>query len=76
MKTAAFVLILYNNDSFVCSKSCNMVLCESAGLDFNSGIPVTLTDGKLTTNEVQLYLTKTEITFYTDGSFVYNKTIK
>ena len=24
---------------------------ESAGLDFNSGIPVTLTDGKLTTNE-------------------------
>jgi hypothetical protein len=38
---------------------------ESAGLDFNSGSPVTLTNGKLPqTKAVQLYLTKTEITFF------------
>jgi hypothetical protein len=32
-------------------KEINMVLWEGAGLDFNSGSPVTLTNGKLTTNE-------------------------
>jgi hypothetical protein len=53
-----------------------MVLWRSAGLDFNSGIPVTLTDGKLTTNEAVTISDKDGNYFFYDGSFVYNKTIK
>jgi hypothetical protein len=65
MKTAAFLFnSISNNDSFVCSKEAAIWYFGESALDFNSGIPVTLTDGKLTqTKAVQLYLTKTEITF-------------
>jgi hypothetical protein len=43
MKTAAFFCFnsISNNDSFVCSKEAAIwYFGESAGLDFNSGIPL------------------------------------
>jgi gliding motility-associated-like protein len=48
---------------------------DHAGLDFNSGSPVTLTDGALTTNEGCATMSNKdgELLFYTDGSYVYNK---
>jgi gliding motility-associated-like protein len=48
---------------------------ESAGLDFNSGSPVTLSNGKLTTNEGCATISDKDgkLLFYTDGSYVYNK---
>jgi hypothetical protein len=48
-----------------------MVLGESAGLDFNSVIP--LTERKLTTNEGATISDKDGNYFYTDGSFFTTK---
>jgi hypothetical protein len=55
-----------------------MVLSESAGLDFNSGSPVTLTNGKLTTNEgcATISDTKGNYFFYTMVPTFQQKTIK
>jgi hypothetical protein len=55
-----------------------MVFRICAGLDFNSGSPVSLTNGSLNTSEGFASISdKTEIYFfYTDGSTVYNKVIK
>jgi len=46
-----------------------------AGLDFNSGSPVTLTNGKLFTNEGCATIADKDgkLLFYTDGSIVYDK---
>lgn len=46
-----------------------------AGLDFNSGSPVTLTNGKLFTNEGCATISDKNgnLLFYTDGSIVYDK---
>jgi gliding motility-associated-like protein len=46
-----------------------------AGLDFNSGSPVTLTNGKLFTNEGCATISDKNgnLLFYTDGSMVYDK---
>jgi gliding motility-associated-like protein len=46
-----------------------------AGLDFNSGSPVTLTNGRLDTEEGCATLSNLagQLLFYTDGSTVYNK---
>lgn len=48
---------------------------QNAGLDFNSGAPVALTDGQLNTNEGCATISKSsgELLFYTDGRTVYNK---
>lgn len=47
---------------------------NEAGLDFNSGTPVALTDGKLITNEGCASISDKEgnLLFYTDGSTVWN----
>jgi len=48
---------------------------ENAGLDFNSGVPVALTDGQLNSNEGTSVLSNAsgELMFYTNGVTVYNK---
>lgn len=48
---------------------------EKAGLDFNSGSPVSITDGKIVTNEgcASISDKNGNILFYTDGTLVYNK---
>jgi len=48
---------------------------ENAGLNFNSGSPVPLTDGQLITDEGSASISDTNgnLLFYTDGSDVYNK---
>jgi len=48
---------------------------ENAGLDFNSGSPVTLTNGQLNTLEgcASIADQNGDLLFYTDGSLVYNK---
>jgi hypothetical protein len=48
---------------------------QGAGLDFNSGSPVPLTDGQLNTFEgcASISDINGDILFYTDGSIVYNK---
>ncbi|MFC4739223.1 T9SS type B sorting domain-containing protein [Flavobacterium ponti] len=48
---------------------------ENAGLDFNSGAPVALTDGQLVTEEGCATISNSlgQLLFYTDGSVVYNK---
>jgi hypothetical protein len=55
--------------------SCNMVvLWRKCWSRFQFRSPVTLTNGKAPqTKAVQLYLTKGNYFFYTDGSYVYNK---
>jgi hypothetical protein len=47
---------------------------ENAGLDFNSGSPVALTDGQLVTEEGCATISNSlgQLLFYTDGSIVYN----
>jgi hypothetical protein len=81
MKTAAFfvsILYLIMTPLFAQKEAAIWYFGESAGLDFNSGIPVTLTDGKLTTNEGCATISDKDgkLLFYTDGSFVYNKNHK
>lgn len=48
---------------------------ENAGLDFNSGSPVALTDGQLFTHEGCATISNAngELLFYTDGTTVYNR---
>ena len=48
---------------------------QNAGLDFNSGVPVALTNGQLNSNEGTSVLSNTlgELMFYTNGVTVYNK---
>jgi len=48
---------------------------ENAGLDFNSGSPVALTDGMLVTSEgcASICDVSGDLLFYTDGVIVYNK---
>ena len=48
---------------------------ENAGLDFNSGVPVVLTDGQLVTQEgcASIADNNGDLLFYTDGMTVYNK---
>lgn len=48
---------------------------ERAGLDFNSGVPVALTDGKMDTDEGCATISDKDgnLLFYTDGSIIWNK---
>ena len=62
--------------SFNFSKAGNIwYFGQGAGLDFNSGTPVPLTDGQLNTFEGCASISdyNGDILFYTDGSVVYNK---
>ncbi|MCW1147557.1 T9SS type B sorting domain-containing protein [Flavobacterium lacisediminis] len=48
---------------------------QNAGLDFNSGVPITLTNGQLVTDEGCATISNSsgQLLFYTDGVTVYNK---
>jgi hypothetical protein len=48
---------------------------QNAGLDFNGGSPVALTNGQLATDEGCATISDTngQLLFYTDGITVYNK---
>ena len=48
---------------------------ENAGIDFNSGVPISLNDGQLNTLEgcASIADYNGDLLFYTDGSLVYNK---
>ena len=52
-----------------------MVFWKEAGLDFNSGSPVALTNGQLNTTEGCTTISDKNgnLLFYTDGSVVYDK---
>ncbi len=49
---------------------------NNAGVDFNSGVPVTINDGQLTTNEGCATISNSngELLFYTDGITVWDRT--
>ena len=58
-----------------CKKGNIWYFGNNAGLDFNSGSPIALTDGMLTTNEgcASIADEQGNLLFYTDGSTVYDK---
>ena len=75
LKCIIFILI----SSIFCSSAQNegniWYFGENAGLDFNSGFPIALTDGQLNTNEgcASISDNNGDLLFYTDGMTVYNK---
>ena len=56
-------------------QAANWYFGQNAGLDFNSGSPVALTNGQLVTYEGCATISSTmgQLLFYTDGITVYNK---
>jgi len=70
------LFIFYFTISVVAQKETNIwYFGRNAGLDFNSGAPVALLDGKLNTTEgcASISDKNGSLLFYTDGSTVYNK---
>ncbi|WP_296682881.1 T9SS type B sorting domain-containing protein [Flavobacterium sp.] len=74
-KFLLLVTILIYNTSFSQKEAAIWYFGEKAGLDFNSGSPVSITNGKIITNEgcASISDKNGNILFYTDGSVVYNK---
>lgn len=72
-KNILFLLVL--NVSFSQNEANIWYFGEHAGLDFNSGEPIPLTDGALNTNEGCATISDQngDLLFYTDGITVYNK---
>lgn len=70
-----FVLFLYCNVGFAQNEANIWYFGQNAGLDFNSGAPVALTDGQLNTLEgcATLCNSAGQILFYTDGIKVWNR---
>jgi gliding motility-associated-like protein len=75
---AQFILILLilATPSFAQKEAAIWYFGQYAGLDFNSGSPVALTDGQLNTAEgcTSISDKNGNLLFYTDGSLVYDKT--
>ena len=71
-----FALLFFATPSFSQKEAANWYFGERAGLDFNSGSPVALTNGELNTPEGCATISDKNgnLLFYTDGSFVYDKT--
>ena len=71
-----FALLLFSTPSFSQKEAANWYFGDRAGLDFNSGSPVALTNGELNTPEGCATISDKNgnLLFYTDGSFVYDKT--
>lgn len=72
-----FLSFLAISKSIVAQKESNIwYFGENAGLDFNGGPPVALTDGVLNSHEGCASISNSlgSILFYTDGENVYNKT--
>lgn len=67
--------ILYSFLGFAQNEAAIWYFGNKAGLDFNSGVPVTLTDGELNTIEGCATISDAngDLLFYTDGITVWNK---
>ena len=70
-----FILFILATPSFAQKEAAIWYFGNYAGLDFNSGSPVALTNGKLVTKEGCTTISDTDgkLLFYTDGSLVYNR---
>jgi gliding motility-associated-like protein len=70
-----FILFILATPSFAQKEAAIWYFGNYAGLDFNSGNPVALTNGKLVTKEGCTTISDKDgkLLFYTDGSIVYNK---
>jgi gliding motility-associated-like protein len=70
-----FILFILAIPSFAQKEAAIWYFGNYAGLDFNSGSPVALTNGKLVTKEGCTTISDKDgnLLFYTDGSLVYNK---
>ena len=76
MKKILILTILFYSTFVFSQKEANIwYFGENAGLDFNSGTPVALTDGQLNTGEgcASISDSSGNLLFYTDGVTVYNK---
>lgn len=70
-----FALFLLTTPIFAQKEAAIWYFGNNAGLDFNSGSPISLTNGKLVTKEGCSTISDKDgnLLFYTDGSIVYNK---
>ena len=70
-----FAILLLATPSFSQKEAANWYFGDRAGLDFNSGSPVALTNGQLNTPEGCATISDKNgnLLFYTDGSYVYDK---
>lgn len=75
MKKLLFVFLFLSIHSFGQGEANIWYFGQNAGLDFNSGSPVVLTDGMLMTSEGCASISNADgdLLFYTDGLTVYNK---
>jgi len=75
MKRLLFILIIFNLQSIAQNHANIWYFGENAGLDFNSGSPVILTNGALNTSEGCATISNSNggLLFYTDGVRVWNK---
>jgi gliding motility-associated-like protein len=76
MKLVQFILLFFISLSTLGQKEANIwYFGTNAGVDFNSGAPVALTDGMLTTLEGCATISDKfgNLLFYTDGRTAYNK---
>jgi gliding motility-associated-like protein len=81
MKFSTFlfcIALLFATPSFAQKEAAIWYFGVNAGLDFNSGSPVPLTNGKLSTAEgcASISDKNGNLLFYTDGSLVYDKSHK
>jgi len=70
-----YILVFFTIPSFSQQEAANWYFGVKAGLDFNSGSPVTLANGQLNTAEGCTTISDKNgnLLFYTDGSIVYDK---
>lgn len=70
-----YILLFFTIPSYSQKEAANWYFGVKAGLDFNSGSPVTLTNGQLNTAEGCTTISDKNgnLLFYTDGSIVYDK---
>ena len=70
-----FIFLFLTTPSFGQKEAAIWYFGDNAGLDFNSGSPVALTNGKLNTAEGCTTISDKngKLLFYTDGSIVYDK---
>lgn len=76
MKNFSPLLLLFFALNVFSQKEANFwYFGENAGLDFNSGVPVAISDGKLNTLEGCSSISNSdgELLFYSDGTILYNK---
>lgn len=74
MKKLIIILFFISNVGFAQNEANIWYFGENAGLDFNSGSPVALTNGQLVTDEGCATISNASgnLLFYTDGTTVYN----